>query len=257
MARRARQPVRGVGGGRRRSCGHRLGRVRRAGDVRHRQARRDPLQADRPGHRRGAATLDRAADPRAAKGIVMRGIVMRARGLFACVALIASLTAAGALAQVSLAAGATQAARSTSAPPPASPLDARLKKLELGLRCLVCQNQTLADSDAPLAADLRGEIRELAVAGKNDDDIRAFLTARYGDFVLYNPPVQPNTWLLWFGPFILLAAGMLVWWRMSRASGHVAADDPARRTADADASRGRALLESGNATQNAKHLAGR
>ena len=179
----------------------------------------------------------------------MRGIVMRARGLFACVALIASTIATGALVQLSPAVAATQAApdataaRSTSAPPPASALDARLKKLELGLRCLVCQNQTLADSDAPLAADLRGEIRELAVAGKNDDDIRSFLTARYGDFVLYNPPVQPNTWLLWFGPFILLAAGMLVWWRMSRASGHVAADDPARRTADADASRGRALLE--------------
>ena len=179
----------------------------------------------------------------------MRGIVMRARGLVACVALIACPIAAGALAQVSPGVAATQgapasvAARSTSAPPPASPLDARLKKLELELRCLVCQNQTLADSDAPLAADLRGEIRELAVAGKSDDDIRAFLTARYGDFVLYNPPVQPNTWLLWFGPFILLAAGMLVWWRMSRASGRVAADDPARRTADDDASRGRALLE--------------
>jgi len=178
----------------------------------------------------------------------MRGIVMRASGLLACIALIAGLIAAGALAQVSptatdAAAARLSTARSTSEPPPASPLDARLKKLERELRCLVCQNQTLADSDAPLAADLRGEIRELAVAGKSDDDIRAFLTARYGDFVLYNPPVQANTWLLWFGPFVLLAAGMLVWWRMSRASGRVAADDPARPTADADASRGRALLE--------------
>jgi cytochrome c-type biogenesis protein CcmH len=96
-------------------------------------------------------------------------------------------------------------------------LDARLKHLELELRCLVCQNQTLADSDAPLAADLRREVRELAVAGKSDDEIRAYLVARYGDFVLYKPPVKPVTWLLWFGPFVLLAVGALIWWRMARA----------------------------------------
>ena len=72
-------------------------------------------------------------------------------------------------------------------------LDARLKSLESQLRCLVCQNQTLAESDAPLAADLRKEVRELAVSGKSDDDIRGYLVARYGDFVLYKPPVKPVT----------------------------------------------------------------
>ena len=90
-------------------------------------------------------------------------------------------------------------------------MTARLKHLESELRCLVCQNQTLADSDAPLAADLRREVRELAVAGKSDDDIRAYLTARYGDFVLYNPPVKRTTWVLWFGPFLLLVAGAIAW----------------------------------------------
>ena len=87
----------------------------------------------------------------------------------------------------------------------------RLKRLEADLRCLVCQNQTLADSNAPLAEDLRREVRTLAVAGKSDDEIRAFLVARYGDFVLYRPPVKGTTWLLWFGPFALLALGALVW----------------------------------------------
>jgi cytochrome c-type biogenesis protein CcmH len=96
------------------------------------------------------------------------------------------------------------------------PLDARLKRLEGDLRCLVCQNQTLADSDAPLAADLRREIRELAVAGRSDDDIRAYLVARYGDFVLYRPPFQANTLLLWLGPFALLALGALLWWRIMK-----------------------------------------
>jgi len=87
----------------------------------------------------------------------------------------------------------------------------RLKRLEGDLRCLVCQNQTLADSNAPLAEDLRREVRTLAVAGKSDDEIRAYLVARYGDFVLYRPPVKGTTWLLWFGPFALLALGALVW----------------------------------------------
>jgi cytochrome c-type biogenesis protein CcmH len=90
-------------------------------------------------------------------------------------------------------------------------LEARLKSLESELRCLVCQNQTLAESEAPLAADLRSEVRELAQAGRSDDDIRGYLVARYGDFVLYKPPVKPLTYLLWFGPFLLLAAGLAVW----------------------------------------------
>jgi cytochrome c-type biogenesis protein CcmH len=98
-------------------------------------------------------------------------------------------------------------------------LDARLKKLESELRCLVCQNQSLAESNAPLAEDLRREVRELAVAGKNDTEIKQFLVARYGDFVLYNPPVKSTTWLLWFGPFVLLAGGAIVWWLIARRRG--------------------------------------
>jgi cytochrome c-type biogenesis protein CcmH len=132
------------------------------------------------------------------------------------------------------------AAVATAQTPADEALDARLRVLELQLRCLVCQNQTLADSDAPLAADLRREVRELAVAGKSDDDIRRFLTARYGDFVLYDPPVQRNTWLLWFGPFLLLAIGAVIWWRMARR--RVVQAGPANAEADA-AARGRSLLD--------------
>jgi cytochrome c-type biogenesis protein CcmH len=95
-------------------------------------------------------------------------------------------------------------------------LDARLKKLEEELRCLVCQNQSLADSSAPLAEDLRREVRALAVSGKNDEQIKEFLVARYGDFVLYDPPVKRITWLLWFGPFVLLAVGAAIWWMVAR-----------------------------------------
>lgn len=95
-------------------------------------------------------------------------------------------------------------------------LDARLKKLEEELRCLVCQNQSLADSNAPLAEDLRREVRALAAQGKNDEEIKTFLVARYGDFVLYDPPVKRITWLLWFGPFALLALGAGIWFAITR-----------------------------------------
>jgi cytochrome c-type biogenesis protein CcmH len=78
------------------------------------------------------------------------------------------------------------------------------KQLIEELRCLVCQNQSLADSDAELAHDLRAEVYEMIQAGKSDDEIIEFLVARYGDFVLYNPPVKPSTYLIWFGPFVLL-----------------------------------------------------
>jgi len=126
-------------------------------------------------------------------------------------------------------------------------LDSRLKTLENELRCLVCQNQTLAESNAPLAEDLRKEVRELAVAGKSDDDIRAYLVARYGDFVLYKPPVKATTYALWFGPFVLLAAGIVAWFivlrRRARMPADDAPDDP-RATIDAAAgARARALLD--------------
>ena len=86
-------------------------------------------------------------------------------------------------------------------------IEQRMRALTEQLRCLVCQNETLADSRADLAEDLRKEIREQMKAGKSDQEIIAFLTQRYGDFVLYKPPVKSTTYLLWFGPFVLLFAG--------------------------------------------------
>ncbi len=78
------------------------------------------------------------------------------------------------------------------------------------IRCLVCQNQSLADSNAELAQDLRRQIIEMIDAGKTENDIKAFLVERYGDFVLYRPPLQENTWLLWAGPFVFLVIGIVV-----------------------------------------------
>jgi cytochrome c-type biogenesis protein CcmH len=83
----------------------------------------------------------------------------------------------------------------------------RVVKLSEKLRCLVCQNQSIADSNAELAQDLRRQIREQVAAGKTDDEIVAYMVARYGDFVLYEPPVKPTTVLLWAGPALLLVAG--------------------------------------------------
>ena len=77
------------------------------------------------------------------------------------------------------------------------------------LRCLVCQNQTLADSGSGLADDLRLEVKRMLEEGNSDQQIFAFMSDRYGDFVLYNPPVKPRTWLLWFGPFVLLIGGLI------------------------------------------------
>ena len=86
-------------------------------------------------------------------------------------------------------------------------IESRLKALSQELRCLVCQNQTLADSSAPLAEDLRREIRELIEKGMTDEEITAYLVARYGDFVRYRPPLKSQTALLWAGPIILLVTG--------------------------------------------------
>ena len=95
-------------------------------------------------------------------------------------------------------------------------IEARLAKLSKELRCLQCQNQTLADSPAGLAADLRREIRVQMKAGKSDQEIVAFLTQRYGDFILYKPRVTFTTYLLWFGPFVLLLGGLYVLFRYIR-----------------------------------------
>ncbi len=88
-------------------------------------------------------------------------------------------------------------------------VEARLLKVGKELRCLVCQNETLVDSHADLAQDLRREVRELIRQGKTDEEIKSYLTQRYGDFVLYRPRVTTVTWLLWFGPFLLLAGAAL------------------------------------------------
>lgn len=85
--------------------------------------------------------------------------------------------------------------------------EVRFQHLTKQLRCLVCQNENLADSNADLARDLRHEVFELMQSGKSDDQIKQYLVDRYSDFVLYDPPLQPNTLLLWFGPLLILLAG--------------------------------------------------
>lgn len=87
-------------------------------------------------------------------------------------------------------------------------LDQRMKRLTGELRCVVCQNQTLEDSNAPLALDLKKQIEEQLTRGASDEQVIDYLVQRYGDFVLYRPPVRPATWLLWFGPFAMLAGGL-------------------------------------------------
>ena len=82
------------------------------------------------------------------------------------------------------------------------------RKLSDELRCLVCQNQSIADSDAGLAKDLRAEIYGMLQAGKNEEEIKEFMVARYGDYVLYEPPFEPMTWLLWFGPLVIFITGL-------------------------------------------------
>ena len=87
-------------------------------------------------------------------------------------------------------------------------VEKRLIEIADELRCLVCQNESLAGSRADLAEDLRREVRGLIKQGKTDDEIKEFLVSRYGDFVLYDPPVKPKTWLLWGGPFVLMVGGV-------------------------------------------------
>jgi len=92
-------------------------------------------------------------------------------------------------------------------------VEQRLNSLSKELRCLVCRNESLADSPAGLADDLRREIREQIKAGKSDQEIIAFLRARYGEYILYRPRVTPITYLLWFGPFVVLLGGLAVLFR--------------------------------------------
>lgn len=105
-------------------------------------------------------------------------------------------------------------------------IEARLANLSKELRCLQCRNQTLADSPSDLAADMRQEIREQMKAGKSDKEIVSFLTDRYGQFILYKPRVTPLTYLLWFGPFVLLLAGLTVLFRYIKSRRDAIAEKP-------------------------------
>ena len=98
--------------------------------------------------------------------------------------------------------------------------ETRFKKFSEELRCLVCQNQSLADSNAELAMDLRRELYKMIKNDATDDDIVEFMVNRYGDFVLYRPPVKSTTWLLWFGPFALVFFGLLILFKVIRSVGN-------------------------------------
>jgi len=116
------------------------------------------------------------------------------------------------------------------------------------LRCLVCQNQSLADSDAELAHDLRAEVYDMIQAGKSDEEIVEFLVARYGDFVLYDPPLKPSTYLIWFGPFVLLLIAALLLLRSIRRQQQV----PAAGISAAERERLNAILGSTTTDQDKK-----
>lgn len=117
-------------------------------------------------------------------------------------------------------------AQAANSPADDAELDDRVKELSQQLRCLVCQNETLADSQADLATDLKRQIREQMKAGKSDKEILVFLTDRYGDFVLYRPPVKATTYLLWFGPFILLGGGLFALFRYIKYRGEQIHEEP-------------------------------
>ena len=117
-------------------------------------------------------------------------------------------------------------------------LDKRVAALADELRCLVCQNQTLAESNAPLAVDLRNQIREQLARGASEREVREFMVARYGDFVLYKPPFKASTAALWLGPFLLLAVAL---WMLRRVATRRRA--PAPPLSAAERSRAAKLLE--------------
>ena len=126
-----------------------------------------------------------------------------------------------------------------TAPDPA--LDARVRALSSELRCLVCQNQTVADSDSGVARDMRDQVRTQLAAGKSEAEVKTYMTDRFGDFVLYNPPFKATTVVLWAGPFaVLLFAGFLLLRRLRKSS---VAHAPAVLT-DEDRNRARAMLNS-------------
>lgn len=106
-------------------------------------------------------------------------------------------------------------------------LNARYLALIREIRCPKCLNESIADSSAPVAADLRREVRRLMSEGKSDDDVKTFLSSRYGDFVLYRPRVNETTWALYAGPFVFLLIGAVVFWRvLEKRRGQPIDEDP-------------------------------
>ena len=106
-------------------------------------------------------------------------------------------------------------------------LQARFENIAKDLRCLVCQNESIADSNVELASDLRRQVREMLVAGKSDDEIFDFMTDRYGAFVRFNPPVDRKTVLIWGAPFIVLLLGVVIIVRIVRGRSRMPLDDEA------------------------------
>jgi cytochrome c-type biogenesis protein CcmH len=110
-------------------------------------------------------------------------------------------------------------------------LQSRYERITHDLRCLVCQNESIADSNVELASDLRRQVREMLVSGQTDDAIFKFMTDRYGEFVRFNPPLTPKTWLIWGAPFIMVAVGILIVVRVARQRARLPLDDePASET---------------------------
>jgi len=118
-------------------------------------------------------------------------------------------------------------------------LERRITKLTEELRCPVCQSESISGSTAELAADLRRQVREQVKAGKTDQEIVAFMTARYGDYITYKPPLTWRTYLLWFGPFILLAGGLVAFYRYIKQRRELIIEEP---LSAADRKRAEALL---------------
>ncbi len=123
-------------------------------------------------------------------------------------------------------------------------VEKRMVTITQDLRCLVCQNESLAASQADLAQDLRKEVRELVKKNMSDQEIKDYLVSRYGDFVLYKPPVKATTWALWVGPFVLLVAGVAALVLYLRRRGQRA--DAESHLSDEERKRAEALLQEGN-----------
>ena len=121
-------------------------------------------------------------------------------------------------------------------------VEKRLIIISEEMRCLVCQNESLAGSRADLAQDLRRELRALIKEGKTDAEVKEFMVSRYGDFVLYRPPMKPTTWLLWLGPFVLMVAGVAALIAYLRRRGREMKDVP---LSEEENKRAEALLKEG------------